>query len=49
MMYALTIQKIKDYDKWKQVFDEHGKVRKNEGSKGAMIYRDSNDPKQLVS
>ena len=48
MMYVLTIQKVKDYDKWKQVFDEHGKVRKNKGSKGAMIYRDSNDPKQLV-
>ena len=48
MTYVLTIQKVEDYDKWKQVFDEHGKVRKKKGSKGAMIYRDSNDPKQLV-
>jgi heme-degrading monooxygenase HmoA len=48
MIYALAIQKIKDYDKWKQVFDEHSKVRKDEGSNGAIIYRNSNDPKELV-
>ena len=33
MIYALAIQKIKDYDKWKEVFDEHGKVRMIKGSK----------------
>jgi heme-degrading monooxygenase HmoA len=48
MTYVLTIQKVEDYDKWKQVFDEHGDVRRMKGSKGAMIYHDSNDPKQLV-
>ena len=48
MTYVLTIQKVKDYDKWKQVFDEHGEVRKNKGSKGAIIYRNSKDPNQLV-
>ncbi len=48
MIYALAIQKIKDYDKWKQIFDEHSKVRKKEGSKGATIYHNTNDPKQLV-
>ncbi len=48
MTYVLAIQKIEDYDRWKKVFKEHGKERKIKGSKGAMIYRDSNDPKQLV-
>ncbi|WP_424725511.1 antibiotic biosynthesis monooxygenase [Methanobacterium sp.] len=48
MIYALAIQKIKDYNKWKEVFDEHGKVRKIKGSKGAIIYRNTKDPKQLV-
>jgi heme-degrading monooxygenase HmoA len=47
-MYVLTIQKVEDYDKWKQIFDENSKVRKIKGSKGAIIYHDSNDPKQLV-
>jgi heme-degrading monooxygenase HmoA len=48
MTYVLAIQQIKDYNKWKKVFDKHGEVRKNKGSKGATIYRDSNDPKKLV-
>jgi heme-degrading monooxygenase HmoA len=48
MTYILTIQKVEDYDKWKHVFDENGDVRRINGSKGATIYRDSNDPKQLV-
>ena len=48
MIYALAIQKVKDYDKWKHVFDEHGKVRKIKGSKGATIYRNSKDSKELV-
>jgi len=48
MTYVLAIQKIEDYDKWKKVFDEHGDVRKTKGSKGAIIYGDLNDPKQLM-
>ena len=44
----MAIQKVADYEKWKQIFDKHGSVRKSKGSKGAMIYRDSKDPKQLV-
>ena len=48
MTYVLAIQKIEEYDKWKKVFDEHGDVRKTKGSKGAIIYGDSNDPKQLM-
>ena len=48
MTYVLAIQKIEDYDKWKKVFDEHGNVRKTKGSKGAIIYGDSNDPNQLM-
>ena len=44
----MAIQKIEDYKKWKQVFDEHGQVRKNKGSKGAIIYGSSNDPDELV-
>jgi heme-degrading monooxygenase HmoA len=48
MIYVMAIQKIKDYDKWKKVFDDHGAVRKAKGSKGALIYHDLKDPKQLV-
>jgi heme-degrading monooxygenase HmoA len=48
MVYVLAIQRVEDYDKWKKIFDEHGAVRKSDGSRGALIYRDSNDPKQLA-
>jgi heme-degrading monooxygenase HmoA len=48
MTYVLTIQKIEDYDIWKKEFDEHGDVRRAKGSKEAMIYRNSNDPRHLV-
>jgi heme-degrading monooxygenase HmoA len=48
MTYVMAIQKIEDYQKWKQVFDEHGSVRKDKGSKGAIIYQSSNNPDELV-
>ena len=48
MTYVMAIQKIGDYQKWKQVFDEHGSVRKDRGSKGAIIYQSSNNPDELV-
>ena len=44
----MAIHKVEDYKKWKPVFDEHGSVRKKKGSKGAIIYRSSNDPNELV-
>ena len=48
MIYVMAIQKIKDYDKWKKIFDDHGAVRKANCSKGALIYHDLNDPNRLV-
>jgi hypothetical protein len=34
MPYLLIRHKVKDYDKWKPVFDEHGSTRKANGSRG---------------
>jgi heme-degrading monooxygenase HmoA len=48
MTYVLVIHKVEDYDKWKKVFDEHGKIRKAKDSKGATIFQDATDPSQLV-
>jgi hypothetical protein len=47
MPYFLVRQKVKDYAKWKQVFDEHGRVRETAGSKGGFIYRNSDDPNDV--
>jgi quinol monooxygenase YgiN len=40
MVHVLVHQKVKDYAQWKEVFDEHAKVRKESGSKGGRIFRD---------
>lgn len=48
MTYVLVIHNVEDYDKWKKVFEEDGKVRKAKNSKGATIFRNSTDPNQIV-
>ena len=48
MIYLAAKQKVEDYDKWKLVFDEHSTQRRVQGSKGAKILRDANDPNKLV-
>jgi hypothetical protein len=47
MPYLLVRQKVKDYAKWKQVFDEHAAVRVNVGSRGGYIYRNTDDPNEV--
>jgi len=48
MTYVLVIHKVEDFDKWKSVYDEDGATRKDKGSKGAFVFRNANDPNQLV-
>lgn len=47
MPYFLVRHKVKDYAKWKQVFDEHGSVRRTVGSKGGFVYRNSDNPNEV--
>ena len=48
MIYLMAIQKVEDFNKWKKVFDEHGTTRRDMGSKGAEILRDSSRPNEIV-
>lgn len=48
MPYLLIRHKVKDYDKWKPVFDEHGSTRKANGSKGGRLFRNADDPNEIV-
>jgi hypothetical protein len=41
MPYQLVFQRVKDYKQWKSVFDEHIDKRRELGSKGAKIFRNS--------
>jgi heme-degrading monooxygenase HmoA len=48
MAYLLVRHKVEDYAKWKPIFDEHGKARKAGGSKGGYLFRNANDPSELI-
>ena len=40
--------KIEDFDLWKPVFNERKTLRKEAGSKEGILYRNSDNPNELV-
>jgi quinol monooxygenase YgiN len=48
MVAVIVRHRVRDYDAWKPVFDEHGEVRRRHGALGHQIYRVSADPQELV-
>jgi hypothetical protein len=48
MSYLLARHRVKDYAKWKTVFDEHAGKRKELGSKGGRIFRNSERPDEIL-
>jgi heme-degrading monooxygenase HmoA len=48
MAYLLVRHKIEDYAKWKAAFDAHGATRKASGSRGGYLYRNANDPNEMI-
>ncbi|MFQ5924694.1 MAG: antibiotic biosynthesis monooxygenase family protein [Dehalococcoidia bacterium] len=48
MPYILVRHKVADYAKWKPLFDEHGAARKAAGSKGGHLFRNADDPNELL-
>jgi heme-degrading monooxygenase HmoA len=48
MPYLLVRHKVGDYESWKPVFDEHGTVREQSGSKGGRLFRNADDPNETV-
>jgi hypothetical protein len=48
MPFVLVRIRVSDYGKWKQVMEEHVAKRKELGSKGTRIFRDSEHPDQIV-
>ena len=39
---------VADYPAWKAVFDEHESTRRANGSQGERIFRDADDPHEVV-
>lgn len=48
MPYILVRHKVADYAKWKPVFDEHGAARKASGSKGGRLFRNADNPNEVI-
>lgn len=45
----LIRHKVKDYDRWKSVFDEHIDFRKAGGEKGGRLFRNIYDPSEVIT
>jgi quinol monooxygenase YgiN len=48
MAYLLVRHKVKDYDKWKPVFDEHAATRKAGGSREGHLFRNADNPDEII-
>jgi uncharacterized protein (DUF1330 family) len=48
MPWMLVRHKVEEYAKWKPAFDEHGAARKAIGSKGGYLFRNVDDPNEVV-
>jgi len=48
MPYLLARHRVKDCAQWKAVFDEHAEKRRELGSKGGRIFRNSERPNEIL-
>lgn len=48
MAFVLVRHKVKDYPKWKQIFDAALFLRQSSGEKSCKIFRNSDDPNEVV-
>ncbi len=48
MVHLLIQHQVKDYSKWKPLFDQHGSTRKASGSQGAHVFRSVDDPNKIT-
>lgn len=48
MPYLLARHRVKNYGQWKAVFDEHAEKRRELGSKGGSIFRNSKRPNEIL-
>src|SRR4029077_11238047 len=48
MVAVIVRHKVKDFDAWKPLFDEHGEVRRRDGALGHQLYRVTGDPQDVI-
>jgi quinol monooxygenase YgiN len=49
MPYILIRHKVNDYDAWKPVYDEDADNRKAHGCTSAQVFRNANNPNEVVA
>jgi heme-degrading monooxygenase HmoA len=49
MPSMLVRHKVHDYARWKTIFDEHGATRQASGSRGGRLFRNADDPNEVVA
>jgi hypothetical protein len=49
MPYILVRHKVENFEKWKQGFDEHGSTRQANGSKGGFVFRNTDNPSEVLA
>jgi heme-degrading monooxygenase HmoA len=48
MAYLLVRTKVKDFEKWRTLFNQHSSSRRQSGSKGGYFFRNVNDPTETI-
>jgi quinol monooxygenase YgiN len=48
MVTLVVHHRVRDYDAWKTVFEEHEAVRRSHGQIEHRVYRDIHDPNRVV-
>jgi heme-degrading monooxygenase HmoA len=48
MVYVLAKLKVENYETWKTFFDKRSDTRKESGSKEAHLFRNSDDPNEVL-
>jgi heme-degrading monooxygenase HmoA len=48
MIHIISRLKLESYDKWKPIFNERAALRKDAGSQEAILFRNSNDPHEVL-
>ncbi|MBI3909768.1 MAG: antibiotic biosynthesis monooxygenase [Armatimonadetes bacterium] len=48
MPYVLVRHKVEDYTRWQPVFDENTPLRQARGSKGGYVFRNIDNPSEVI-
>jgi quinol monooxygenase YgiN len=48
MPHLLVTHEVKDYGRWRPIFDNHDRVRREFGCLSTQVFRDTNNPNSIT-